>query len=214
MTSDIRTKICGLTRPGDVDAAVQAGAAYLGFNFFERSPRYTSPEAARALALRVPVGVAKVALVVDADDDTIRAITKRVPLDMLQLHGHESPARVAEVKAMFGLPVMKVIGIAEDADLAEIDRHAEAADQLLVDTKPPKGADRPGGNALAFDWSLVAGRRWAVPWMLAGGLTADNVARAIAQTGARQVDVASGVETAPGEKDAGLIKAFIDATAA
>src|SRR6056297_1035422 len=149
MTSDIRTKICGLTRPGDVDAAVQAGAAYLGFNFFERSPRYTSPEAARALALRVPVGVAKVALVVDADDDTIRAITKRVPLDMLQLHGHESPARVAEVKAMFGLPVMKVIGIAEDADLAEIDRHAEAADQLLVDTKPPKGADRPGGNALA-----------------------------------------------------------------
>jgi len=214
MTSDIRTKICGLTRPGDVDAAVQAGAAYLGFNFFERSPRYTSPEAARALALRVPVGVAKVALVVDADDDTIRAITKRVPLDMLQLHGHESPARVAEVKAMFGLPVMKVIGIAEDADLAEIDRHAEAADQLLVDTKPPKGADRPGGNALAFDWSLVAGRRWAVPWMLAGGLTVDNVARAIAQTGARQVDVASGVETAPGEKDAGLIKAFIDATAA
>jgi len=214
MTSDIRTKICGLTRPGDVDAAVQAGAAYLGFNFFERSPRYTSPEAARALALRVPVGVAKVALVVDADDDTIRAITKRVPLDMLQLHGHESPARVAEVKAMFGLPVMKVIGIAEDADLAEIDRHAEAADQLLVDTKPPKGADRPGGNALAFDWSLVAGRRWTVPWMLAGGLTADNVARAIAQTGARQVDVASGVETAPGEKDAGLIKAFIDATAA
>lgn len=207
----MRVKICGITRAGDVDAAVDAGAAYLGLNFFERSPRYVAPEAARALALRVPEGIAKVALVVDADDETIRAITDIVPLDMLQLHGHETPERVTEVKARFGLPVMKVVALAGPEDLGAIDAHARAADQLLVDAKPPEGADRPGGNAVAFDWSLVAGRRWPVPWMLAGGLNVDNVARAVAATGARQVDVASGVETAPGRKDAALMRAFIDA---
>lgn len=214
MPSDIRVKICGLTRPEDVEAAVAAEAGYLGFNFFPRSPRYVSFETARELALRVPPGVVKVALTVDEDMEFLARLTDAVPLDMLQLHGSETPEQVAAVKARFGLPVMKVLGIGDAGDLAQIDRFAAVADQLLVDTKPPKGADRPGGNAVAFDWSLVAGRRWAVPWMLAGGLTPDNVARAIAQTGARQVDVASGVEYAPGIKDAGLIHAFIRAARA
>lgn len=211
MPSDIRVKICGLTRPEDVEAAVAAEAGYLGFNFFPRSPRYVSFETARELALRVPPGVVKVALTVDEDMEFLARLTDAVPLDMLQLHGSETPEQVAAVKARFGLPVMKVLGIGDAGDLAQIDRFAAVADQLLVDTKPPKGADRPGGNAVAFDWSLVAGRRWAVPWMLAGGLTPDNVAQAIAQTGARQVDVASGVERAPGIKDAGLIADFVAA---
>jgi phosphoribosylanthranilate isomerase len=131
-----------------------------------------------------------------------------VPIDMLQLHGSESPARVQAVKARYGLPVMKVVGVADVDDVAALEVYGKVADQLLVDAKPPRGAELPGGNGLVFDWRLIAGRRWPVPWMLAGGLTADNVAEAIAMTGARQVDVASGVESAPGVKDAGLMQAF------
>ena len=197
MTKDIRVKICGLTAAADVSAAVKAGAAYVGFVFFEKSPRNVGLTQARALALSVPPGVAKVAL------------TDQVPLDFLQLHGHESPARVAEVKSRYGLPVIKAIGIAEAADLGQIDAYSGVADQLLIDAKPPPGATRPGGNALAFDWGLIAGRDWALPWLLAGGLNPDNVALAVARTGARQLDVSSGVEAAPGIKDADLIRAFI-----
>lgn len=210
MTRDIRVKICGLTAAADVSAAVEAGAAYVGFVFFGKSPRNVTLAQARALALGVPPGVAKVALTVDADDATLDALTDQVPLDFLQLHGHESPARVLQVKARYGLPVIKAIGIAEAADLAQIDVYGGAADQLLIDAKPPKGATRPGGNALAFDWSLIAGCDWPLPWLLAGGLNPDNVALAVARTGARQLDVSSGVEAAPGVKDADLIRAFID----
>ena len=209
MTRDIRVKICGLTAAADVSAAVEAGAAYVGFVFFGKSPRNVTLAQARALALGVPPGVAKVALTVDADDATLDALTDQVPLDFLQLHGHESPERVMQVKARYGLPVIKAIGIAEAADLAQIDAYGGGADQLLIDAKPPKGATRPGGNALAFDWSLIAGRDWALPWLLAGGLNPDNVALAVARTGARQLDVSSGVEAAPGVKDADLIRAFI-----
>lgn len=211
MSRDIRVKICGLTTPEQVAAAAEAGAAYIGLNFFSRSPRYIAAEAARELALAAPPGVAKVALSVDADDELLDEITAQVPLDMLQLHGHETVERVTEVKARYGLPVMKVIGVADAAVLAQIAVYEAVADQILVDAKPPKGADRPGGNALAFDWSLIAGREWAKPWMLAGGLVPGNVAEAIARTGARQVDVASGVESAPGIKDADLMRAFVDA---
>jgi phosphoribosylanthranilate isomerase len=209
-----RVKICGLREPAHVAAAAEAGAAYVGFNFFPRSPRFVAIPDAAALALAVPEGVAKVALTVDATDEELDAITSAVALDMLQLHGSESPGRVSEVKARYGLPVMKAVGVADRSDLAALDLHQTAADQILVDAKPPKGAPLPGGNGLAFDWTLLLGRVWRRPWMLAGGLTPGNVALAIRSTNARQVDVASGVETAPGVKDEGLIRAFLAAAGA
>ncbi|MFN3209564.1 MAG: phosphoribosylanthranilate isomerase [Roseovarius sp.] len=208
MAQDIRIKMCGLTRPEDIPAAVAAGAAYVGFVFFPKSPRYVTPEQAHDMALAVPPGVAKVALVVDADDALLDALTDRVPLDILQLHGSESPERVAEIKARYGLPVMKAVGVREAGDLAAIDRYAGVADQILLDAKPPKDATRPGGNAESFDWSLIAGREWSVPWMLAGGLTEENVAEAIRVTGARQLDLSSALESAPGVKDHGRMRAF------
>ena len=192
-------------------AAVDAGAAYLGFVFFPKSPRHVTPAEAAALALPVPPGVAKVGLVVDADDGLLDAITAQVPLDMIQLHGSESPARVQAVRARFGLPVMKAVGIAGPGDLEDLAAQARVADQILVDAKVPKDASLPGGNGLSFDWRLLAGRRWPVPWMLAGGLTAANVGEAAGLTGARQVDVSSGVESAPGVKDPALIRAFLAA---
>lgn len=208
MPSAINVKICGLTESADVPAAILAGARYLGFNFFAKSPRYLAPADAAFIAGTVPEGICKVALTVNADNAFLDALVEVVPLDMLQLHGAESVERVREVKARYGLPVMKVVGVAVPEDLAALDEYGTVADQLLVDAKPPKGAVLPGGNGLTFDWRLIAGRRWPVPWMLAGGLTPQNVARAIAMTGARQVDVASGVESAPGVKDADLMAAF------
>jgi phosphoribosylanthranilate isomerase len=209
----VRVKICGLTEPAGLAAAVAADATYVGFVFFPKSPRNLAIAAARDLALSVPPGVAKVALTVDAADDALDAILREVPIDMLQLHGHESPARVAGLRARHGLPVMKAVGVAGAEDLPQIEAYAAVADQILVDAKPPKGADLPGGNGLAFDWRLIAGRRWPVPWMLAGGLTPDNVAQAIRLTGARQVDVSSGVESAPGVKDPAKVAAFCRAAA-
>ncbi|TGD44114.1 phosphoribosylanthranilate isomerase [Pseudotabrizicola sediminis] len=211
---DIRVKICGLRTVEDVAAVAAAGAAYAGFVFFPKSPRHLTIAQARVLALAAPVGLAKVALVVDADDAALDAITEAMPLDMLQLHGHESPERVAEVRARYGLPVMKAVGVADEGDLAAVLDYSLAADQILVDAKPPKNADLPGGNGLSFDWRLVAQRRWLKPWMLAGGLTPDNVAQAIRLTNARQVDVSSGVEASPGVKDASKIAAFVAATRA
>ncbi len=210
----VHVKICGITDPATLEAAVTAGARYIGLVFFEKSPRNLDLKAAAALAIEVPPGVAKVALVVNASDDELAEITERVPLDMLQLHGSESPARVSEIRARFGLPVMKAIGIASADDLQRADEYAKVADQLLLDAKPAPGARLPGGNGLAFDWRLLAGHKWQKPWMLAGGLTAQNVARAINLTGAAQVDVSSGVESAPGIKDASLIGAFIRAASA
>ena len=208
---EVRVKICGLKTLADIAAVAAAGAAYAGLNFFPKSPRYVTTSAARALALAAPEGLCKVALVVDADNATLDAIVAEVPLDMLQLHGHETPARVAELKARYGLPVMKVIGVAEEADLSALLDFSLVADQILIDAKAPKGAVLPGGNGLTFDWRLLVGRKWLKPWMLAGGLTPANVAEAIRLTGARQVDVASGVESAPGVKDAGKIATFVEA---
>lgn len=214
MPADVKIKICGLTDPADIPAAIVAGASYIGLNFFPKSPRYLDLQAAAEMARSVPDGIASVGLVVDADDAMLDELTAAVPLDMLQLHGRESPARVAEVRRRYGLPVIKAVGIAVETDLSQIDFYAKAADQLLVDTKPPPDASRPGGNARTFDWRLLSGRRWTVPWMLAGGLTAGNVAEAIGVTGARQVDVSSGVETAPGVKDATLMMDFTSAVRA
>lgn len=210
--TDVAVKICGLTAPDHVRAAADAGARYVGFVFFSKSPRHLDLDAAAGLSQLVPAGVAKVALTVNATDEELDRIIARVPLDMLQLHGKETPQRVSEVRDRFGLPVMKAIGIAEAEDLSAIDLYSEVADQLLIDAKPPRTSELPGGNGLAFDWRLLAGRKyWRKPWMLAGGLTPDNVAEAIRMTGAKQVDVSSGVESSPGVKDSIKISEFVSA---
>lgn len=207
----IKTKICGLSTQATLDAAIAGGAAYIGFNFFPKSPRYVDIPNAKSLAVSVPPSICKVALSVNAGDADLEAILAEVPIDMLQLHGSETPERVAEIRARFGLPVMKALGIAVADDLAALDRYSAVADQILVDAKPPKDATLPGGNGLTFDWRLLQGRRWPVPWMLAGGLTTENVAEAIRLTGATQPDVSSGVESAPGRKDPVLITSFLEA---
>ncbi|MDO5658015.1 MAG: phosphoribosylanthranilate isomerase [Paracoccus sp. (in: a-proteobacteria)] len=204
-----QVKICGLRTPEDITAAVEAGARFLGFVFFPPSPRHVTAEQAAALALDVPPGVMRVGLFVNPDDALLDSVLAKVPLDLLQLHGKESPERVAEVKARYGLPVMKAVGIASGADLDALFDYGLVADMLLVDAKPPKDASLPGGNGLAFDWRLLVGRKWLKPWMLAGGLTPDNVAEAIRLTGAQAVDVSSGVEVAPGVKSPDLIRDFI-----
>ncbi|MDO5606772.1 MAG: phosphoribosylanthranilate isomerase [Paracoccus sp. (in: a-proteobacteria)] len=208
-----QVKICGLTRPADVDAAVAAGAGFLGFVFFAKSPRNLSPAAAAALAHAVPPGVARVGLFVNPDDAMLDQVLAAVPLDMVQLHGSETPARVRDIAARSGLPVIKAVGIAGPGDLAVLWDYGLVADMLLVDAKPPRDAVLPGGNGLAFDWRLLTGRKWLKPWMLAGGLNPDNVAEAVRLTGAPVVDVSSGVESAPGVKDGDLIRRFIAAAA-
>ena len=207
----VRVKICGLRTTADVTACAAAGAAYIGLNFFPPSPRFLTLDQGRELALFAPDGMAKVALVVDADDALLDAIVNAMPLDMLQLHGKESPDRVAALRTRYGLPVMKVVGVSSEGDLAALMEYSLVADQLLVDAKAPKDAILPGGNGLSFDWRLVAQRRWLRPWMLAGGLTAHNVAEAVRLTNVRQVDVASGVESATGVKDSAKIAAFVAA---
>jgi len=207
----VLVKICGLRSRAEVDAAVRAGARYIGLVFFPPSPRHLTLADARWVAGAVPRGIGQVALTVDATDEDLARLVEAVPLDMLQLHGRESPERVAEVRARFGLPVMKAIGIAARADLVQIDAYARVADQLLIDARPAKQAARPGGNGVSFDWRLLQGVGWSRPWMLAGGLTPENVATAVQLTGAVQVDVSSGVEVCPGYKDPDRIQAFVRA---
>ena len=207
----VRVKICGLTRPADLAAVAAAGATYAGFVHFPKSPRHLDAAALAALAVEAPPGLCKVLLTVDADDALLDALLEAAPIDMLQLHGRESPERVAALRARHGLPVMKAVGVADETDLPALAEAARAADQLLVDAKPPRGAALPGGNGLAFDWRLLSGRRIGVPWMLAGGLTPENAAEAVRLTGARQLDVSSGVEARPAEKDPARIGAFLAA---
>lgn len=211
MTHRVRVKICGLRSRADIRAAADAGATYIGLVFFPPSPRNMTIADARWTLEDVPEGIVRVALTVDADDAALEAIVGLERIDLLQLHGHETPERVAEVRARFGLPVMKALGIAEPAHLEAIEAYAAVCDQLLIDARPPRGAALPGGNGLAFDWRLIAGRPWRVPWLLAGGLTPENVGEAIRLTGAQQVDVSSGVESRPGEKDPARIAAFVRA---
>jgi phosphoribosylanthranilate isomerase len=208
----VRAKICGLKTAAAVDAAIAGGAAYVGLMFYAPSPRYAEPGAAGALAERIPASITKVGVFVDPGDDYLAATLAACPLDMLQLHGKETPERVLAVKERFSLPVMKAVQVAEAADLDRARAYEQAADRLLFDAKPPKTmADAlPGGNALAFDWQLLAGVSWSLPWMLSGGLDAANVAQAVAISKAYEVDVSSGVETAPGEKDSGKIAAFLE----
>jgi phosphoribosylanthranilate isomerase len=193
------------------DAVVEAGADFVGYNFFPPSPRFVAPAEAASLAARHPGGPRRVGLFVDATDDAIAAVLAEVPLDILQLQGAETPARAAALRARFGLPVMKALGIGAAEDFAVVDAFAPVVDLFLFDAKPPPGAALPGGNAAPFEWRLLHGRAIPKPWLLAGGLTAGNVAEAIRTAGAPGVDVSSGVERARGVKDAALVRAFIAA---
>ncbi|HVM83075.1 MAG TPA: phosphoribosylanthranilate isomerase [Candidatus Binatia bacterium] len=207
----VSAKICGLRTAETVAAAIAAGADFVGFNFFTKTPRYVEPEMAAALGRAVPAGVTKTGLLVDDDDVRIAAILSVCPLDLLQLHGAETPERVAAIKAKFGLPVMKVIKVRSAADIARAADYDGVADRLLFDAVPPADMKNalPGGNAVSFDWDLLKGFRSRLPWMLSGGLNADNLAEAVRRSGARAVDVSSGVEDRPGEKNPNKIKAFL-----
>ncbi len=209
----MRVKICGVRDAASLEAAASAGAAYVGFVFFPRSPRHLEWDEAAALSAGAPPGLCRVGLTVDPDDATLARLAE-LPLDMIQLNGSETPARVVEVRARLGLPTMKAVGVSGPADLARLAAFEAVADQILCESKAPEGADLPGGRGEAFDWSLLSGRRWARPWMLAGGLTTDNAAQAVRASGARQLDVSSGVESAPGVKDAARIAAFVAAARA
>ena len=211
----VAAKICGLSTEAAVTAAVAGGAAYLGFVFYPPSPRAVTAERAASVSAAVPEGIARVGLFVDADDDAIAAVLARAPIDLMQFHGGESPERVADAKTRFGRPVMKTIAIAGPEDVVAAARYEEVADLLLFDAKPPRRPEAlPGGNGLAFDWGLIAGRSWRCPWMLSGGLTAELLPEAVRISGAAAVDVSSGVESRPGEKNLGKIAAFLAAARA
>lgn len=204
----VEVKICGLNSPEAVRAA--ATADYAGFVFYARSPRNVLPAQAAALAAELPRQVRRVALLVDADDGFLRAMLDTFRPDLLQLHGNETPERVAAIKQSFGIPVMKAIAIRQAEDVAKAAAYTKTADRLLFDAKPPERADAlPGGNAISFDWTLLAGQTFALPTMLSGGLTAANVAEAARISGVGAVDVSSGVEDAPGKKNPMKIKDFI-----
>jgi phosphoribosylanthranilate isomerase len=204
-------KICGLSTVATLDAALDAGADMVGFVFFSKSPRHIDWATARALGRQAKGRAKIVALSVDADDDTLKRIADALAPDLLQLHGRETPARVKQIGELFARPTMKAIGVAARVDLAQAEAYANVADLLLIDAKPPKDAVLPGGNGRPFDWSLTRDFHAPVPWLLSGGLEPDTVAAAIALSGARGVDVSSGVESAPGVKDPAKIRAFIAA---
>ena len=205
----IIVKICGLATKDGLDAALASGADMIGFVVFDKSPRHVSLELAANLGQRAARRTCKVLVTVDAGDPLLAAAIKALDPELLQLHGSETPERVAAIRAQFGLPVIKAIGISEAADLAMIPCFSAIADYLLFDAKPGQAAARLGGNGAAFDWSLLGGIKTKKPWLLAGGLDADNVADALVQTGAPGVNVSSGVESAPGVKDKVKIAAFV-----
>jgi phosphoribosylanthranilate isomerase len=211
-SSSVVVKICGITSPGAIDAAVDAGAVYGGLVFHSNSPRNVSFEQARVLADQMRGRLKIVALIADMDDAGIETLVKTVRPDFLQLHGSESARRTAYIRGKFGVGVIKALPVAEVSDLAAAAEYENAADMLMFDARPPKDALRGGGHGAAFDWKILEGRNFTKPWFLAGGLTPENVARAISLSGAKQVDVSSGVESAPGIKDAGRIRDFINAT--
>lgn len=207
----ITTKICGLSTPETLDAALDQGAAYVGLVFFPPSPRNVTPDQAAALAARVAGRAKIVGLFVNPADAVLNQILAKVPLDIIQLHGEESPSRVAHIKPMTGKQVWKAIAVRRAADLAQAEQYVGIADLALYDAKPAPGMQLPGGNGLRFDWTILRNHRHVMPWALSGGLDADNIAEAVRMTGATLLDVSSGVESAPGVKDVDKITAFLQA---
>jgi len=207
----VQAKICGIRTPEAVEAALAGGAAFLGFAFFEKSPRNIAPDAAWRLAEPARGKARVVALLVDPDDAEVDRVAHVLKPDLIQLHGRESPARARAIGERAGVGVIKVLPVAEAADLDAAADFEGVAEHLMFDTKPPKDAERPGGHGQAFDWTLLAGRRFQRPWLLAGGLDPWNVTQAVQQSGAPVVDVSSGVERGLGLKDPALITAFLDA---
>jgi len=213
MAARTQIKICGINSTGSLEAAIAARASHAGFNFFPPSPRFAGPDLAAQLSQQAAGRIVRVGVFVDADDAFLAQTLAASPLDALQFHGVESPERVAQAKAQFGLPVWKVLSVSAREDLPRAQNYAGAADFLLLDAKTPKGT-LPGGMGLSFDWNLLNGWQSPLPWGLAGGLSPSNVAEAVRRTQAPLVDTASGVESAPGVKDAGLIAAFCQAARA
>ena len=211
----VTAKICGINDPEAMRAAITGRASHVGLVFYPPSPRAVNPREAMALSAVVPERVQKVGLFVDPEDDQIDKTLSVVKLDMLQLHGDETPDRVRDLKARTGKKVMKVIKVSEPEDLVRAEAYVRIADALMFDAKPPKGMKDalPGGNAVSFDWRILSGRKWPLPWMLAGGLTKDNVATAVELSGARIVDTSSGVEDVPGHKNVDKITEFLRAVA-
>ena len=205
----VAVKICGLSTLESVTAAIAGGAKFVGFVFYPPSPRDVNPELVAKLVQAVPPGIPRVGVFVDPDDELLARVLAKAPLDMLQLHGEETPARVAEIKSRFGKNVMKAIKVAAEADVQKASAYSGIADWLMFDARPPKEATRPGGNARAFDWNLLKARRWTRPWMLSGGLKSSNLGEAVRVSGAAVLDVSSGVESAPGVKDIAKIRAFL-----
>lgn len=204
-------KICGLTTPETLDAALDGGAAFVGAVVFAKSPRHIDPPAAATLFERARGRARVVAVLVDPDDALLTEIGQILKPDLIQLHGHETPARAAVARRLTGAGIIKALPVREAADIDAAADWADHADHLMFDARPPQGATLPGGVGASFDWSLLAGRRFDRPWFLAGGLTPENVAEAVRITGAPLVDVSSGVESAPGVKDEGLIQSFLGA---
>jgi phosphoribosylanthranilate isomerase len=207
----VQIKICGISTPDAVSAALEGGAAYLGFVFFEKSPRNLAPEAAWRLAQPVRGKAKVVALLVDPSDADVDRVARALEPDLIQLHGAETPARAREIGQRSGAGIVKVLPVSEASDLAPAAEFETVVEHLMFDTKPAKGADRPGGSGHAFDWTLLSGRRFQRPWFLAGGLDPWNLTEAVQQSGAPLLDVSSGVERGPGLKDPALIRAFLDA---
>lgn len=207
----VEVKICGIRDAAAFDAVVEAGADYVGFVFFPPSPRAVTPAGAAALSARAAGGPVRVGLFVDPTDEEIATVLAALPLGVIQLHGEETPARAAAIRARFGVPVMKALGVGAAADLDAVADYAPVVDRFLFDALPPPGGPLPGGNAQPFEWRLMAGRAIPRPWLLAGGLTAATLGEAIRSAGAPGVDVSSGVERARGVKDPALIRAFVAA---
>lgn len=206
----VKIKICGVTTPDAVEAAVEAGAFFIGFVFFEKSPRHLSPEQANELAALIPPGIKKVAVMVDPTDKDLKDTLSVFRPDYIQLHGNETPERVRDIRASFSIPIIKAFKVRSSDDVSEWGKYSKVADMVLFDARAPESS-LPGGNGLSFDWNLIKNRRITSPWLLSGGLNATNIAEAIAVSGAKMVDVSSSIESAPGIKDPEMIREFIEA---